>query len=385
MNGQRRSLPPGLDLVVYRVVQEALTNAIKHAGPTQARVKLTFGVDALELEVSDSGRGPALDVGDGHDHGSGHGLIGMSDRVKMYGGELKAGPRAGGGFEVRARIPLTGSVRAPATIQAPAVERQVGVAVGDRMRWRWLDWSLAGVFLVALELDAVTSGEHRVTLAASMLIVAVITLACVWRRRAPLGFLVLVVALVFPLSGGPLAPSSSIWTAIYVGLIPPYAVAAWENRRNALIGLGIIVCAPAVGELVLNHQGLGNYAGAAFVICAAWSAGRAIRARRTLNSRLQRTSERLAAERDDRVQLAVAAERSRIAREQAASCSKTYHRNSSPPESAPSAPATRCSHQASPAASSHSSRPPEHLLTPHQTWISSPLANSKSSGSSRPA
>jgi signal transduction histidine kinase len=87
MDGRRRPLSPGLELATYRVVQEALTNAIKHAGPAEARVLLTFGPRELELRVCDSGRGPASGSGDG----SGHGLVGMSERVRLYGGELHAG------------------------------------------------------------------------------------------------------------------------------------------------------------------------------------------------------------------------------------------------------------------------------------------------------
>jgi signal transduction histidine kinase len=87
---------------VYRVVQEALTNAIKHAGGAATQVELTWAPDALELQIADDGDGgpsPQLT-------GAGHGLIGMHERVRVYGGELEAGPRPGGGFQVVARVPL---------------------------------------------------------------------------------------------------------------------------------------------------------------------------------------------------------------------------------------------------------------------------------------
>jgi signal transduction histidine kinase len=83
-------------------VQEALTNAIKHAGGATTRVELTWGEDALELRVSDDGdggAGPEL-------AGGGHGLVGMRERIRLHGGELEAGPRPGGGFEVVARLPV---------------------------------------------------------------------------------------------------------------------------------------------------------------------------------------------------------------------------------------------------------------------------------------
>jgi signal transduction histidine kinase len=100
--GTRRPLPAGAEQAVYRVVQEALTNAIKHAGGATTRVELTWGEDALELRVSDDGdggAGPEL-------AGGGHGLVGMRERIRLHGGELEAGPRPGGGFEVVARLPV---------------------------------------------------------------------------------------------------------------------------------------------------------------------------------------------------------------------------------------------------------------------------------------
>ena len=98
-------LPAGLDLTAYRIVQEALTNALKHAGPTQATVAVHQVDGVLELSVSDRGRGAAALLGNG-ERSAGHGLIGMQERVALYGGELLAGPRPGGGYEVRARLPL---------------------------------------------------------------------------------------------------------------------------------------------------------------------------------------------------------------------------------------------------------------------------------------
>jgi signal transduction histidine kinase len=103
VEGQPRELPAGVELVAYRVVQEALTNSIKHAGEARARVVVLYGSSTLELEISDDGRGP---VPAEQEHGSGHGLVGMSERLRLYGGELRSGRRRGGGFAVRARIPL---------------------------------------------------------------------------------------------------------------------------------------------------------------------------------------------------------------------------------------------------------------------------------------
>jgi signal transduction histidine kinase len=100
VHGEPTSLPPGVAVSAYRIVQEALTNVLKHAGPASARVVVRYGDHALELEVADDGRG-ANDAAD-----IGHGLVGMRERVALYGGDFDAGPRNGGGFVVRARLPL---------------------------------------------------------------------------------------------------------------------------------------------------------------------------------------------------------------------------------------------------------------------------------------
>jgi signal transduction histidine kinase len=105
VEGEPRELPPGVDVSAYRIVQEALTNALKHAGPARARVLLRYHPDGLELEVADDGPG----TGDGSV--SGYGLVGMRERVSVYGGELQAGRQPGGGYALRARLPL-GSARA---------------------------------------------------------------------------------------------------------------------------------------------------------------------------------------------------------------------------------------------------------------------------------
>ena len=100
VEGVRQTLPAGVDISAYRIVQEALTNALRHAGPARARVIVRYGEAEVEVEVADDGRGP-------HEvNGAGHGLVGMRERVALYGGELKTGLREGGGYAVRARLPF---------------------------------------------------------------------------------------------------------------------------------------------------------------------------------------------------------------------------------------------------------------------------------------
>lgn len=103
--GERVLVSPSRDLAAFRVVQEALTNVIKHAAPTSARIVVRYLPDALELVVDDAGpseRRDPVTAGSG-----GHGLVGMRERVSMFGGTMRAGPRPGGGFEVVARLPRT--------------------------------------------------------------------------------------------------------------------------------------------------------------------------------------------------------------------------------------------------------------------------------------
>jgi signal transduction histidine kinase len=100
--GDARELPVGIQMSAYRIVQEALTNALKHAGLARASVRVRYGADALELQVTDDGSGTESPV-----PGGGQGLVGMRERVFMCQGTFHAGPRPAGGFAVRVLLPLT--------------------------------------------------------------------------------------------------------------------------------------------------------------------------------------------------------------------------------------------------------------------------------------
>jgi signal transduction histidine kinase len=108
--GPARTLEPGVDLTVFRVVQEALTNVLKHAGAAHAEVGVEFSVDGVRVTVDDDGHGPTPD----HPT-AGHGLVGMRERVALYGGTLQTGARGGGGFRVVAQIPFD-AVRLPSNV-----------------------------------------------------------------------------------------------------------------------------------------------------------------------------------------------------------------------------------------------------------------------------
>jgi signal transduction histidine kinase len=103
VEGTPLQLSPGADLAAYRVVQEALTNTLKHAHGAQATVTVRYGSRDVVIEVVDNGVGATPNGGSAN--GGGHGLVGMRERVALYGGELEAGPRRKGGFAIRARIP----------------------------------------------------------------------------------------------------------------------------------------------------------------------------------------------------------------------------------------------------------------------------------------
>ena len=132
VEGVPRPLAAGPALAAYRIVQESLTNARKHAGPAAtAAVTLRFCEDQLVIKVTDDGRGATAasrDSGAG-DSAAGHGLPGMRERVETYGGTVIAGPRAGGGWRVRAALPLAGGERPPGDLAASSLARAGGGAV----------------------------------------------------------------------------------------------------------------------------------------------------------------------------------------------------------------------------------------------------------------
>jgi signal transduction histidine kinase len=102
VRGRRRSLPAGIDLAAYRIIQEALTNVVKHSAARTGRVLVAYEDDGVHIKVTDDGRGRA----EGVPEPAGHGIVGMRERAGLYGGEFRAGPLAGRGFQVAVRLPL---------------------------------------------------------------------------------------------------------------------------------------------------------------------------------------------------------------------------------------------------------------------------------------
>jgi signal transduction histidine kinase len=104
-DGNVQTLPFGVDVAAFRIVQEALTNVARHAGQASATVRLGYGNDALTVEIDDDGNG----ISTASTPGTGKGVVGMRERAAALGGDLEAGPKPGGGFRVRARLPLEGA------------------------------------------------------------------------------------------------------------------------------------------------------------------------------------------------------------------------------------------------------------------------------------
>jgi signal transduction histidine kinase len=125
-----QELSPGLDLAVFRVIQEALTNVLKHAGKPPTSVSVNYSDDQLVVEVADPGR-PILAAAPPVPAGAKRGLVGLRERIAVYGGVLDAGPRSSGGWIVRARFPV-----APAPPRlvsgAPTRDDQLGAVTGGR-------------------------------------------------------------------------------------------------------------------------------------------------------------------------------------------------------------------------------------------------------------
>ncbi|MEU7000836.1 sensor histidine kinase [Nonomuraea sp. NPDC046570] len=121
IEGERGQLAPGLDLAAYRLVQEGLTNTLRHAGPgARAWVRVHHEVRELRVQVEDDGRGPGP-----ASERTGHGLVGIRERVSLYGGILSIGPRTGGGFEVRATFPLR-------TLRGGAADKEAAIRMDGR-------------------------------------------------------------------------------------------------------------------------------------------------------------------------------------------------------------------------------------------------------------
>lgn len=303
------NLPPAIDMVAYRVVQEALTNVVRHAGVgAVAKVQVRLGPEAVTVEVTNTSAATARP----RFTPSGHGLVGMKERVTALGGDLQVGPGPDGGYVVRAQIPVH--------VVAPP-----GEDASPRSRRPWMrasQWPSSGAgsavivafWLVVLEIEAATSSARHGPWLLNAAVVAAMAVAAGRRRHNPLLFLAVVGVLAIALSGGLTSLDRSTLTGLYTLAVPLFTVAAWESRTRATVGLALWVAGTS-GVAVVHHGDAGGLPGALVMAVVVWAAGRLWRAQLLLNADLTEARARLAAERDQRAMLAVATERTRIARD----------------------------------------------------------------------
>jgi signal transduction histidine kinase len=302
------NVPPAVDVVAYRVVQEALTNVVRHAGEgATATVNVRVDPTAVNVEVTNTNVAATRQF-----TSSGHGLVGMKERVAAYGGDLRAGREPNGDYGVRARIPFQPAD--PPEEGGAAVTRRVVMRPSQWMAQGIASWMIVGFWLLVMEVEVATSSARRGPWLLNAAAVAAMALAAGRRRQYPLLFLAVVGAMAVVLSGGLTSLDRSTITGLYSLAVPLFTVAAWEPRTQATMGL-TLWAAGASSVAVVHSAAAGGLAGALVMGIVVWTAGRLWRAQLLLNADLTETTMQLAAERDRRAQLAVATERTRIARD----------------------------------------------------------------------
>jgi len=314
VTGAVHVLPASTDLTLYRVVQEALTNVVKHASSAPTQIRVAFEPGEVDVRVINAAPRPG--VTERRPARSGHGLVGMRERVEACGGTLGHGSGPDGGYEVHARLPLArprpepepgqtrsrvraGITRAASGLRAPST--------GSRV-------ALTAVVLAVLVADAVVSGDRRGPLALNVGLTAAMSLLLWWRRPAPLLFLVAVNLLALPLSNGLTSINAPTLVSTYVFVVPLWTVAAWSTAGAAITGLALTAGAFA-GEGAYWHLGVGNVVSNVVVATALWVVARVVRVQRTMIGDLERTSARLEAEQEAREFLALAGERTQMVRD----------------------------------------------------------------------
>jgi signal transduction histidine kinase len=298
ITGDDPGRPDPVDVACYRLVQEALTNVVKHAPAAPTTVELVLHAGAVEVSVCNAAP-PRR--GEPTTPGPGHGLIGMTERVAARGGHLSYGPQPGGGFEVRARLPLDRNTADPGRRPSPLV---------DRIRARE-PWPAVVLALAVLCGDAAFNTSRRGPLALNLGLSAGMGMVLVGRRQFPLLFLIAVNALAFPISNGLTSINNDSLSSTYVFAVPVWAVAAWSETGAAVAGL-LVAIGFEVAEGVHWHLGAGPVVGNAVVCVALWAAVRVLRTQRQVSADLARTRDRVEAAQRTREQLALAAARARM-------------------------------------------------------------------------
>lgn len=300
-------LDPAVEVVLYRVIQEALTNVIKHAPQAPAHVELIFGDATVDVEVANA----PTPVPEHSQPGlsSKHGLTGMQERIVAVGGNYRAGPTPAGGWSVQVTVPLDPNASAKTGDHAILLRAPRDVTA----RRRWPVGIMAGVLLAVLEVEVILSPQRHGSLVLNAAVVAAAAAALLLLPRRPLLFLIIVQLLAIPLSGGLTAVDATTIMSVYVMVVPLMVVAVLSNTAQMMIGL-VIVVAVEVGTGSFHHVAGTDLVGSVLVSIALCAVGRAIRSQRLLSQSLSQAASELASERVHRERLVVAGELTRIVR-----------------------------------------------------------------------
>ena len=319
LTGDVRSLAPGVRFVVYRVVQEALTNAAKHGGPGPVAVAITSSSEEVVVSVTNPLRGTTAGDGGGDSGpavpGSGHGLTGMRERVAVLGGDFSAGPE-GAVFFVRTWMPAADEVAGmfEPSLPSPLEERRGGVAVWWR-RPRLVDAGFVGLSVLILEVSAATGGHVDGPLWLSLLAVGAATVALWWRQEHPVAVALWITCIALLLHNGLTSRNYGTLVGVYLLGVTLYSVGAWASRASWAVGFLVFWEVGAALTGLVDHASMAGIFGPAVMGVVAWCAGRTVRHERLLSGQLRLASNHLREEEADHGRLAVVAERSRLARE----------------------------------------------------------------------
>ena len=315
VEGEPTTLPKGVDLAAYRIVQESLTNARTHAGPAHAYVVVRFAHETLELNITDDGRAPPNGTS------GGQGLVGMRERVALYGGDMEASPRPQGGFGVLVRLPVEPTrkhsrrrpvLSEPGPSAAGRASGHAAVNLGLLVERRRFD---ALVILVAV-VSEVEIWVASVPGPTPVLVPAVLlwTLPLLLRSRFPFAAPVFcfIVQTLSTFAGDAVG---GVLTAYAALLLTFWAVGGHNNRQRALFGSAIGFASIAVGTERDIRVDSGDMLNAFLIVAALTFIASAVQRRDRRAAELEERAEHLEREREERERTAVAEERSRIARE----------------------------------------------------------------------
>ena len=304
VTGTDPGLPSGVGVALYRLVQEALTNVVKHARSAATEVDVAIEPGTLRVRVRNQAPGADIRVGAVTLAGAGRGIAGMRERVSACGGQLRYGAQTDGGFAVLAEFPLP--TEAVAVLPAGGVVQRIIARLRAAGPW-------AGVIaaLGAGCADAYLSKDRTGPLALNVALVVGMSLALVWRRREPLAFLIAVNLLALPGSDGLTSINNPTLVSTYVFAVPVWAVAAWSAPWTAACGL-VLTIGFDVGEGLYWHLGWGTIIPNVLIAGALWTAGRVLRAQRLMAANLRRAGTALEAEQRAREALTLAEERTRL-------------------------------------------------------------------------